>query len=386
MIRRPTKRFGGALQEEFDKLWDAIVSAQVVSAPGYQLDKTTQGTVLRPAKTSVAREEPAGAFFKVTNAGAGGVFNVRPLDADGSPPPYVVTGGWGAGNKMLSPYSRVDPKGINETPAFDNQEHILLWELPSTAMGAWPTVGTVVFAVKTSFNNCFTGYTQDGKPIYGVKTVWRVISTTAAPIVIETGSVAITLVWPLHAAFVLGDPVILSADLDTSATYGAHGEVHFIAKGGPNSPAGRIIMADANTSSVMTTMEADMEFGVTVIAHNSNGTVGDTDDIGFYIDPSQPPPVVTSVSFSPTSIIEGGWTDLTISYTGFPHEMEIKDASGNVRYSGDAGYDGTGVVTQQQLRIPYVGGNGTWTVKLTNPSGESSGTASLDVTPYDPMG
>ena len=48
MIQKPPKRFGGALGEEFSKLWDAVVAGQVIPAPGQNVSRTSRGTIIEP--------------------------------------------------------------------------------------------------------------------------------------------------------------------------------------------------------------------------------------------------------------------------------------------------------------------------------------------------
>ena len=47
MIRRPRKKFGGALGEAFDELWEAVEAGQIVESDSMTVDKTTRGTVVR---------------------------------------------------------------------------------------------------------------------------------------------------------------------------------------------------------------------------------------------------------------------------------------------------------------------------------------------------
>ena len=47
MIRRPRKKFGGALGEAFAELWEAVEAGQIVESDGVAVDRTTRGVVLR---------------------------------------------------------------------------------------------------------------------------------------------------------------------------------------------------------------------------------------------------------------------------------------------------------------------------------------------------
>ena len=47
MIRRPRKKFGGALGEAFAELWEAVEAGQIVESDSMTVDKTTRGTVVR---------------------------------------------------------------------------------------------------------------------------------------------------------------------------------------------------------------------------------------------------------------------------------------------------------------------------------------------------
>ena len=47
MIRKPRKKFGGALGEAFDELWEAVEAGQIVESDSMTVDKTTRGTVVR---------------------------------------------------------------------------------------------------------------------------------------------------------------------------------------------------------------------------------------------------------------------------------------------------------------------------------------------------
>ena len=47
MIRKPRKKFGGALGEAFDELWEAVEAGQIVESDSMTVEKTTRGTVVR---------------------------------------------------------------------------------------------------------------------------------------------------------------------------------------------------------------------------------------------------------------------------------------------------------------------------------------------------
>ena len=47
MIRKPRKKFGGALGEAFEELWEAVEAGQIVESDGVSVDRTTRGTVVR---------------------------------------------------------------------------------------------------------------------------------------------------------------------------------------------------------------------------------------------------------------------------------------------------------------------------------------------------
>ena len=53
MIRKPRKKFGGALGEAFDELWEAVEAGQIVESDSMTVDKTTRGTVVR-ARENIA--------------------------------------------------------------------------------------------------------------------------------------------------------------------------------------------------------------------------------------------------------------------------------------------------------------------------------------------
>ena len=59
MIRRPQKRFGGALQEEFSLIWDAIESAQVLPSPNVSRNVTSRGTTIEFEGESEPADPPA---------------------------------------------------------------------------------------------------------------------------------------------------------------------------------------------------------------------------------------------------------------------------------------------------------------------------------------
>lgn len=389
MIRRPPKRIGGTIGQEIDALWGALARVQVQSTPGVAVDQTTRGTVVRPRSDTRAVEEaaPCGAFFKITNAGPGHIFGASVREADGTEPPIVVSGTCGTGNKMLSPYNRILPNGLDRTPVFDAEEYDLLWELPTTTAagysGQWPAIGSIVFAVKTSFDDCLTGYTTDWEPIRGAKIAWRVISEapqfTPPP---PPGSVAISYAGPIGQEFKLGQTAFLSASIDTTMTSGAAGPVHFIAKGGKNATGGRII--SVGPWDVITDFQEDMEYGVDVIAYNPDGvTIGDTDSIGFEVLVPDVAPIVTSASVDINPVNEGSWTNLTIGVSGgFPDTMEITMPDGVSFYSGAVNYGGSGSITEQLRRLSYIGANGEWTIKLANSYGESTGTVFISIIPY----
>ena len=47
MIRRPRKKFGGALGEAFEEIWQAIEAGQVIESDEVTVDRTTRGTIVR---------------------------------------------------------------------------------------------------------------------------------------------------------------------------------------------------------------------------------------------------------------------------------------------------------------------------------------------------
>ena len=47
MIRRPRKKFGGALGEAFDELWEAVEAGQIVESDFVSVDKTSRGVIVR---------------------------------------------------------------------------------------------------------------------------------------------------------------------------------------------------------------------------------------------------------------------------------------------------------------------------------------------------
>ena len=47
MIRRPRKKFGGALGEAFEELWEAVEAGQIVESDFVSVDKTSRGVIVR---------------------------------------------------------------------------------------------------------------------------------------------------------------------------------------------------------------------------------------------------------------------------------------------------------------------------------------------------
>ena len=66
MIRKPRKKFGGALGEAFDELWEAVEAGQIVESDSMTVDKTTRGTVVR-AKVGAASSDGASVSFPETD-------------------------------------------------------------------------------------------------------------------------------------------------------------------------------------------------------------------------------------------------------------------------------------------------------------------------------
>ena len=225
MIRRPPKRFGGALQEEFDKLWDAMQRVQISSATGLEMDQTTNGTMIRVQPRAAAAPDVPGAFFKVVSAAAGNPFDVQKKDAagvwDGNPP----SGLCGKGLKMESFCTSVPPSGLNYNPTFGAEEHVLVWqaaqEIPKPAETPVP-IGTIVFAVLTELSKNFTGTNVTGLPIPAPKKFWYVlpfVATTPPP---PPGS-APWLDNPTVSHGLFGDPV----EEGTVVTWSAQGRADF---------------------------------------------------------------------------------------------------------------------------------------------------------------
>lgn len=73
MIRKPAKRFGGALGDEFAKLWEAVVANQINSVHGGEVDHTSTGTIIRVGK---GRTEDSSSTTTTTTTAlyAGGIY------------------------------------------------------------------------------------------------------------------------------------------------------------------------------------------------------------------------------------------------------------------------------------------------------------------------
>lgn len=98
MIQKPPKRFGGALGEEFSKLWDAVVAGQVIPAPGQNVSRTSRGTIIEPkakagggtAATSVTWATVAGSVldtlqgYQAETGAPVGYIKCHPSTADSS--------------------------------------------------------------------------------------------------------------------------------------------------------------------------------------------------------------------------------------------------------------------------------------------------------------
>ncbi len=226
MIRRPPKRFGGALQEEFDKLWDAMQRVQISSATGLEMDQTTNGTMIRVQPRAAAAPVVPGAFFKITSVGLGAAFNAIEADSAGNASSFIMTGLWGSGRMMESPTTRLPPLGLSYDATYGTDEHELVWDFATAGATGYteaiPNTGDVVFAVRSALEKNFTGHDASGSPNVANKIYWYVL-TPAVPVPPPPPGGVPRLDNPTVSHGLFGDPV----EEGTVVTWSAQGREDF---------------------------------------------------------------------------------------------------------------------------------------------------------------